>query len=171
MIDCNLFEQHFDDWKADRLSPDKAAELAHHAESCSYCRLKSRETSRLKSLLVSSPQVEPAPGFEFRLRQRIADAERGQTVVPKQPATLIPRWTALGAGIVAGLAIGIALFLPSNTTNNLMTESSTVHTEMADGGMVVEPVRDSLETFDDTLKGFEEPFDADRHSQAVSSDR
>ncbi len=114
MLDCDRFEEHYEAWKAGRLPDDQSEAMQRHATECRYCRLKGRETARLRSLLGSLQRLEPSPDFDYRLRRRIAQLEERSHPIAGRRAAPFLRWKVIGAGVVTGLVIGLFLFYPVN---------------------------------------------------------
>lgn len=67
--------QPFDMWlfEEEALSPDQDKALAEHLESCEHCRVLAAAWSAVEDQILSTSQIEPAPGFTQRWRVRLAD--------------------------------------------------------------------------------------------------
>jgi len=70
--------QPFDMWlfEEEALSPDQGRALAEHLESCEHCRTLAAAWSAVEGQILSTSQIEPAPGFTQRWRVRLADDNR-----------------------------------------------------------------------------------------------
>jgi len=65
----------YDTWlfEGEALSPDQDRALAEHLESCEHCRTLAAAWSAVEGQLLSTSQIEPAPGFTQRWRASLAD--------------------------------------------------------------------------------------------------
>lgn len=67
--------QPFDMWlfEEEALSPDQDRALAEHLESCEHCRALAAAGRAVEGQLLTTSQIEPAPGFTQRWRACLAD--------------------------------------------------------------------------------------------------
>ena len=65
----------YDTWlfEGEALSPDRYRALAEHLEFCEHCRTLAAAWSAVEGQLISTSQIEPAPGFTQRWRASLAD--------------------------------------------------------------------------------------------------
>ncbi len=166
MISCETFEDRYTAWKNGSLSRSEAETMEKHSGECSHCADFNGEIADLRAMLSDLPAYEPAPDFQFKLRQRIREAT--DATGTKRRASLVPRWAAWGAGLATGLAIGVAVLLPTQSLNNSDSQYAMEvnHDRMqAVNGVPVAALEDSIS---DTFHTQDTYFDLDRHSQTVS---
>ena len=67
--------QPFDMWlfEEETLSPDQDRALAEHLVSCEHCRVLASAWRAVEGQLLSTSQIEPAPGFTQRWRTCLAN--------------------------------------------------------------------------------------------------
>lgn len=88
------------------------SELDAHLSACPHCQALAAESDQLRRALVELPVQGPRPGFADRV---LAGATSGQTARPKHR---VWPWSAVAAGLVAGLALGVLLggqYWPGNS--------------------------------------------------------
>ncbi len=108
MNDCESFESRYIDWKQGRLSNEDGDALARHARTCRHCALIGEGEMKLSTLLRNQTEYRPSNGFEWRLENSIKAAmNNGKPIRLAKDVSIMPRLTALGAGLATGLAIGI----------------------------------------------------------------
>ena len=181
MIHCEQFENRYEQWREGRVTAEQDEEMQRHLADCPYCRTVDSETIRLRKLLVSSPELEPSVGFDYRLRRRLEELSSPGKV---RRRSIIPRWAALGAGLATGLAVGFALLLPfmENDQEPAIVESadiSVLATQqiVSDDPETVQYYSDTTEFSADTMaypddqSQPESTYNPDQHSQMVSTDR
>jgi len=108
MNDCESFESRYIDWKQGRLNSAEGETLARHAVNCRHCSSIGQGEMNISHLLRNQPVYRPRNGFELRLENSIKAVENnGKPIRLVKEVSLIPRLTALGAGLASGLAVGI----------------------------------------------------------------
>ncbi len=170
MVSCEQFESNFEAWKSDKLSPELQTEMSRHASECPYCGALCGDTVRLRALLGSLPKLEPSPGFEFRLRNRLKERMTPETE-RRRGYRRIPRWAALGAGLATGVVIGVVILAPSDKETPGLNGISPSAPAIALSEPGIMPAEDTLAGPTDTASVPEPLFSPDRHSQAVSTER
>lgn len=91
------------------LDPHQAAHFTAHLEQCAQCRALLRELQNLSGLFSHMPALEPAPGFEARVRARIQNHESEIQAVPQR--TDMGRWYRTLTAAAACLALVLCSLL------------------------------------------------------------
>ena len=167
MASCEQFERNYQGWKSGRLSPELQAEMSRHILECPDCAALTEETGQLRALLGSLPKLEPTPGFEYQLQNRLRESPPSKAT-GSRASYLIPRWAALGAGLVTGVVVGVTILVTTDrqTGSPAPTEPIAVAERTTEA-----PLEDTLSVPGDTTVRPERLYSPDRHSQVVSTDR
>jgi hypothetical protein len=99
------------------LGADAERELRAHLESCTRCERDARDSERLHALVAETPLDEPSAAFDWRLRLRLAKAERETSGPLFEPVAgrgsgRIEFWGAAAAAAVVVVAAGLYLLRP-----------------------------------------------------------
>lgn len=78
------------------------AELDAHLSTCAHCQALAEESDQLRRALAELPVQGPRPGFADRVLARATSAQA-------QSKHRVWPWSAVAAGLVAGLALGVLL--------------------------------------------------------------
>jgi len=171
MISCERFENYFEAWQENRLNSEDGQAMHLHASQCAHCAKLELETVQLRGMLTGCLQYEPSPGFEFRLQRRISEEKNGELIQHSRKSAVLPRWAAMGAGLATGVAIGVAFLIPtdpgSSSSNQLAIETSG-STLKSNNQQLVATMVDSIK---DTSDVNEDPYNINKHSRMVSTDR
>jgi hypothetical protein len=109
-----------------------------HVDSCAQCASELEHLSRASdAILQMAPDVEPPPGFEARLRNRMANEG------VRTPRRALHRWVLAGAAAVIALGLGLSIGLsvgapPSRAkvaTPRLLQTASLIEDGNAIGGV------------------------------------
>jgi hypothetical protein len=72
-VNCQQFEEQAVELALGGVDEPRRAELARHAATCPSCHVRLEELSWLgERLLLLAPEIEPPPGFESRVLERLA---------------------------------------------------------------------------------------------------
>jgi len=174
MNDCERFEKLYLDWKKGGLNNEEAELLTRHASVCGSCTSINEADMRLRGLLKNQAVYRPTNGFELRLERSIRAVENNQKPVRlKKSAPLFPRWTALGAGLATGLAVGIlVLSVPVDEAgkNSPISSISTPANQLiADvSPQSINPVEDTLASKKDTSSKVDSHYLVGDYGKVVS---
>jgi hypothetical protein len=116
MISCEEFERYLLQWSLldlhkGQISNELQDALEQHRQICKSCRELTPELMQIRQRLKGLAKLEPYPGFEARLAQRIRTLNRS----PKRwlgslEESLAANWLAFGAGAAATVVLGFLLF-------------------------------------------------------------
>lgn len=127
------------------LAPPQAQELESHTANCPACASYAQDFATLSQWTAELPIVEPPANFEWRLKLRIAQAEREATgalaAMPVAPRRFRAAFEFGGAFVVAAavvVAVGVSMWRGQTPTS----PSSSLPPAPAAAGRVT-PLRDS----------------------------
>ena len=170
MIGCEEFERDYQSWQSGSMNSAMAEAMHQHTVDCVHCRAWETNTSSLRRLLKGQPVLNPGRDFEARLHQRIVRDRTTTTVTSTMLPSYAPRWAALGAGLVTGLAIGGILLMPSQVDKSDVS-SVSVQGILASQDAHSRAIGDSLADRKDSLEADNSHYDMNRNSQMVSGRR
>ena len=175
MYDCDKFEIRYMERQQGQLDSDEQAEFDQHLSTCDHCAALDLNTIQLVETMQSLPQMDPPVGFEFRLKRRIEEGTVAGQRDRSRRRGFKPSWAALGAGLATGMAVAIALIIPSksvdNGSNPLIGAGSSGDISLASQDMITPETQDSLDLLRDSLGVKASHFNIDRYSQVVSSEK
>ncbi len=165
MSDCNRFERDYGRNRSGELNTSESEWMLRHSQTCRFCAGYTKDEDNLRGLLKGQTDYQPQPGFDIRLQDRIRHGT--QNVVQFRPGRgyLIPRWAAISAGLVTGLAAGAFLLLTPSSDNDGFNKATVVASTVTAGQ------KDSLAERDDSVKVPSDSYHLDQHSTTVSEDR
>ena len=110
MIGCEEFERYLLDLHQGKVTAELEAALVEHRRVCKTCNELTPELIQVRERLMGLVKLEPRPGFEMRLAQRL----RGELEPLPRKGRLLEEswamnWLAFTAGAVATVAIGFLL--------------------------------------------------------------
>jgi len=168
MITCERFEKGFEAWQSGKLNPEEAELFRRHVIECAHCRAFTPAAYHLRELTVSLPQVEPSPGFTYRLSNRLNELSTRDVKTTRASGRLLPRWAALGAGLASGLAVGLIIILSPNSDDMSKPGISMTGTPVASHETAPINLVDTTKDIEDSLEAAEQLYDLDRKFQVVS---
>ena len=169
MVSCNYFEDNYEAWKQGKLDANDENIMRLHASQCAHCLSFSDDVQRLRASISELPQLEPEPGFEFRLRKRIREASSSRFRKHRKMA-LLPRWAAIGAGMATGIAIGYIVLLQFNPEERVSPQFTAQQpAPMSVHSLVADQSEDADTLQNDTLDSTAPHYDLSRHSETVST--
>ncbi len=168
MITCERFEKDYNAWQSGRLTPEEEELFRRHVVDCPHCRAFTQGAYKLRELITSLPQVEPPPGFTYRLSNRISELSAKDIRTAGTRHGTIPRWTALGAGLASGLAVGLIIVLSPGKQDVSGTNNAFSNAPLASSATSVVNVVDTTDKSDDSLETPEQLYNLDRRQQMVS---
>ena len=71
-MSCSRMENKILGYVDGRLKEGERLEVDKHLAACAACRLRVNEFRTVSSLLDELPMIEPSPGFDMRVRARVA---------------------------------------------------------------------------------------------------
>lgn len=110
-MNCERFHSHWTEWHEGWLG-DGAAEMARHRDACAACNRYDRQMRRLVEELAALP----LPGAETASPKTATAPAR----TARSPAA--PRWLALAATLVVGIALGLMLGDRSGNGGTIVAE-------------------------------------------------
>ncbi len=167
MINCELFESRYKNWKSGSLSDEMSKQMVEHQTGCSHCCSLTIDLDDVREILGSLRKHKPTPRFEYQLRNRIDEYEEKRSQ-PARDRSIIPRWAAVGAGIATGLAVGLALLLPLKQ-EGIDPINRPGEMAVASAQKPIAKDKDTMQVDSDSLAELQKGYSADRHSQTVSS--
>lgn len=170
MITCEQFERDFKAYQSGDLPPELSRQLQEHVNRCSHCQAFGSTAYQLRELTASVRELKPSIQFQYRLRNRIRDLSGEDTQPAGAGNRLIPRWAAFGAGLATALTVSLIILYTPGSEVTTAPDVSFSNAPVAMSEEPPEPV-DSVETAQDSTPVPEQPYNLDRHSQTVSSDR
>ncbi len=170
MVNCERFEEEYQAWQNKELSADNSSAMQDHVNTCEHCRTYNPLVADLRTILLDLPQLKPSPGFEAGLMRKIKDDNLNAVPLKQSGLRLLPRWAALGSGLAFGLVIGLIFVYPLGDQPGGKPGSLTSPYRLASEQQVGNDANDTLDRTDDSLL-HSQPFDIDRHSTVVSSDK
>ena len=122
MIGCEEFERYLLDLNEGKVSAELEAALVEHRRICKNCSELTPELIQVRERLMSLVRLEPRPGFEMRLAQRL----KGETVIisrkhRSRDESWVMNWLVFTAGAVATVAIGFLLVSQQPKVNVIST--------------------------------------------------
>jgi hypothetical protein len=108
MLDCRDRLPDLVAYVDGELDAPRSAAIEAHLATCAACRAERELLAGTGRLLGAFAAPEPAPGFEARVRARIAAAEAAER---KILAPAVPAWRRLGARAAAPAAAAAAVLL------------------------------------------------------------
>lgn len=96
-MNCEHFRRHWTDWREGWLE-EGAADMVHHRETCAACARYDRQMRRLVGALSALPLPDSMPAA--------AGGRRPSGAASRAAA---PRWLALAATLVLGVALGLLI--------------------------------------------------------------
>ena len=110
MISCEEFERYLLDLHHGKVTAELEAALVEHRRICKSCNELTPELIQVRERLMGLVKLEPRPGFEMRLAQRLkgeSEPVRGRYRIREESWAM--NWLAFTAGAVATVAIGFLL--------------------------------------------------------------
>ena len=124
---CAEFEEHVDELAIGELSEPEASRLLAHAGSCPSCQAQLDTVSGLvDSLLQLTPRVEPPPGFESSVLERLHVATSAPSARWRSLIVVAACIAALLGGIVLGNTILGGADDSANANAGTITRSGTI---------------------------------------------
>lgn len=166
MIDCDYFEDQYSAWRNGKLPDELSNDMRNHQGSCHFCRSFSTEIAGIRDSLRMLPDVEPSPGFKQTLMNKVMSGNGAAVNIGRRRVHLMPRWAAMGAGLVFGLVFGFIFVYPLGEENMLTPSSNRVPSTFADANIDSNLLKqDSL---NDSIDVDENGYDTQGKSQLVS---
>src|SRR5262245_61371802 len=143
---CRTAQTWMERRRDERLSLEKTERLEQHLKQCATCAGVAAADIAVNSLLSGVAAEEPSANFDWRLRLRLARAERDGVELGIRPVR--SPWAVrlqFSASMVAAAAIVIVagrLVLEQPGTRNTPILGNSAWVPRPDGGGVVQPVRD-----------------------------
>jgi hypothetical protein len=108
-MNCRDVREVADSFLCEELLTETNHEILRHLDTCPSCRAEIDARRRLRGALRSAfgrdPELQPAPEFADRLRERLREA----AVLRPRASTLSRRWLALAAGVVLAAGVTAAI--------------------------------------------------------------
>jgi len=142
MISCEDFERYLLQLHQGRLTEELKAALEEHRKICHCCEDLTPELLKIRQRLLSLVRLEPRPGFEMRLVQKLQGmsqplGSRNRTWERRWVAN----WLAFGVGAVATVMIGFLIFSHQpagnvNTSTSMTAENKEAMNTGVNGGLL-----------------------------------
>ena len=108
---CEPFDDNLAELALGTLTGRERITTLGHVEGCAHCASELEHLSRASdAILQMAPEVEPPPGFEARLRRRMAQDE------VRTPRRAVHRWLLAGVAAVVALGLGLSIGLSVSST-------------------------------------------------------
>jgi hypothetical protein len=142
MISCEEFERYLLDLHQGKVTAELKAALVEHRRVCKTCNELTPELIQVRERLLGLVKLEPRPGFEMRLAQRMrGELEPAQRRYKIHEESWAMNWLAFATGAIATVAIGFLLVSHKPELNivNAPTSMTAENVQSADDVPAVNP--------------------------------
>ncbi|GIV18425.1 MAG: hypothetical protein KatS3mg023_0176 [Armatimonadota bacterium] len=104
---CHQAQQWMNLWLDDQLATDRQVQLQQHLDACPRCRQLAEQWLRAREALRSYPAITPAPDFDTRVWQAIAQRQRTSWT----PSPLVRIATSAATGMLVAIILLVVMWL------------------------------------------------------------